>query len=63
MKFCDLDCEYAKWPKELADGSKSCHTFIALYCTKLDCLVHKNGLCRVEPETDGETKEKSPHDE
>lgn len=52
LKFCDLSCEYAKWPDKLADGSKTCHTFIALFCTKLNRLVDKNGICMVNDEND-----------
>jgi len=48
MKYCDLTCEYARWPDKLYDGSKTCRTFIALYCVKLDRLVEKNGLCKVD---------------
>ena len=46
MKFCDMQCEHAEWPKEEAvDGSGSCRTFQALYCKKKDQLVHKNLPC------------------
>ncbi len=54
MKFCDLKCEYARWPEKLADGSKTCRTFIALYCEKLDMLVDKNGICKVDWDKDDE---------
>jgi hypothetical protein len=47
FNFCDLLCKYAETPKEEGiDGSGSCHTFIALYCTKKKSLVHKNMLCK-----------------
>ncbi len=49
MKWCDLSCEHASFPKEQAvDGAGSCRTFAALYCAKLERLVHKNGLCPCE---------------
>ena len=48
IKFCDLSCEYAEFPKEEnVDGAKSCRTFAALYCKKLDQLVSKNAPCAV----------------
>ncbi|MBT3231733.1 MAG: hypothetical protein HN356_02870 [Calditrichaeota bacterium] len=54
MKYCDLTCEHARWPDKLADGSKTCRTFIALYCEKLDMLVDKNGTCKVDWDKDDE---------
>jgi len=46
LRWCDLRCEHAKFPEETAvDGSNSCRTFIALYCTYLDRLVQKNTPC------------------
>ena len=48
LKFCDLKCEYARWPDSLQDGSKTCRTFIALYCGKLEQLVDKNDICKVD---------------
>ena len=54
MKFCDLNCKYASWPKdEAVDGSGSCRTFQAIYCQKEDRLVQKNAPC---PD-----KESTPH--
>ncbi|MDZ7721592.1 MAG: hypothetical protein U5R06_01895 [candidate division KSB1 bacterium] len=48
IKFCDLSCEYAEFPsEENIDGAKSCRTFAALYCTKLNRLVTKNAPCAV----------------
>jgi hypothetical protein len=45
--FCDLDCDYAEWPrKDSLDGSGSCRTFQALHCKKLKKIVHKNGPCQ-----------------
>jgi hypothetical protein len=47
FNFCDLLCKYAKTPdEESLDGSGSCRTFIALYCTKKKSLVHKNMPCK-----------------
>lgn len=44
--FCDLTCLYAEMPEESAvDGSGSCRTFVALYCTRKKSLVHKNMPC------------------
>ena len=48
IKFCDLRCEYASFPKEEnVDGSKSCRTFAALWCSQLEALVTKNAPCAV----------------
>ena len=53
MKWCDLSCEYASFPKtEAVDGSGSCRTFAALSCAKLKRLVHKHGACQCSEETD-----------
>jgi hypothetical protein len=47
LGFCDLMCEYAEAPKETGiDGSGSCRTFVALYCSAKKSLVHKNMPCR-----------------
>ena len=49
MKYCDLSCEYASFPKvQAVDGAGSCRTFAALYGSRLERLVHKNGLCPYE---------------
>jgi hypothetical protein len=49
MKWCDLSCEHASFPRtEAVDGVGSCRTFAALYCARLNQLVHKNGPCQVE---------------
>jgi hypothetical protein len=46
MEFCDLNCEYATWPDhESLDGSASCRTFQAIFCTKKDRYVHKHIPC------------------
>ena len=48
IKFCDLRCEFASFPKqESIDGAKSCRTFAALWCSKLESLVTKNSPCAV----------------
>lgn len=47
FNFCDLMCAYAETPREEAiDGSRSCRTFIALYCRKKKSFVHKNMPCK-----------------
>ncbi|OPX95540.1 MAG: hypothetical protein A4E62_01006 [Syntrophorhabdus sp. PtaU1.Bin002] len=47
LNFCDLLCKYAQMPKDTGvDGSQSCRTFIALYCTRRKSLVHKNMPCK-----------------
>ncbi len=47
MEFCDLECKYADFPKsDAVDGSRSCRTFIALYCKRRKRLVHKNLPCK-----------------
>ncbi len=52
MKWCDLSCEHASFPQtEAIDGSGSCRTFVALYCARLDRLVHKNGPCQWEDQS------------
>lgn len=45
MKFCDLQCKYAEWPDKLTDGSKTCRTFIGIWCKKKKKIVHKNLPC------------------
>lgn len=45
-QFCDLMCRYAEFPKESAlDGSGSCRTFLAIFCTKKNKVVFKNVPC------------------
>ncbi|OGL41140.1 MAG: hypothetical protein A2161_09725 [Candidatus Schekmanbacteria bacterium RBG_13_48_7] len=49
IKFCDMNCEHAEFPKEEAiDGSGTCRTFIALWCNQLKRYVTKNAPCAVE---------------
>lgn len=46
MDFCGLNCKYASFPTSASvDGSRSCRTFIALYCKRRKSLVHKNLPC------------------
>jgi len=46
IKFCDLKCEQASFPKEDGiDGSKSCRTFVALWCDEIQQYVTKNAPC------------------
>lgn len=46
MKFCDLRCIYASLPKkEAIDGSGTCRTFVALYCSLKARHVEKNAIC------------------
>lgn len=46
MNFCGLQCRRASFPKDdSVDGSRSCRTFIALYCKIRRGLVHKNAPC------------------
>ena len=48
IKFCDLRCDKAEFPKEKAiDGSNSCRTFMALWCNQLAKHVVKNAPCEV----------------
>lgn len=55
MKWCDLSCAHASFPRaEAVDGAGSCRTFAALYCARLEKLVHKHGPCQC-PEEDGGT--------
>lgn len=47
--FCDLMCEYAKIPEgQGLDGSHSCMTFVALYCTLKGMPVYKNMPCKLK---------------
>ena len=54
MRWCDLTCPEAGFPKEDAvDGAGSCRTFAALYCAKLKRLVPKNAPCAAEAMAQG----------
>ncbi|MDQ7821155.1 MAG: hypothetical protein RDV48_00035 [Candidatus Eremiobacteraeota bacterium] len=58
MEFCDLYCAHAKVPEENGiDGSGSCRTFIALYCTLKKRLVTKNAPCRDKAERGKEQRD------
>jgi len=47
MRWCDLSCPEASWPRdEAVDGSGSCRTFVALWCARLGRLVTKNAPCQ-----------------
>jgi len=49
IKFCDMRCEYARFPKdEDIDGSRSCQTYLAIWCEKLQEYVTKNAPCAVQ---------------
>jgi len=49
IKFCDLRCEHASFPEEEnIDGSKSCRTFVALWCGLLEQYVTKNAPCAAQ---------------
>jgi hypothetical protein len=53
MKWCDLTCQDASFPKDGAvDGAGSCRTFAALYCARLNRLVHKNAPCQCPDASD-----------
>jgi len=44
--FCDHRCPHAEFPTEEAvDGAKSCRTFVAVWCQKLQDYVAKNAPC------------------
>ena len=61
MDFCDLICKYASFPSsDAVDGSRSCRTFVALYC-KRRSLVHKNLPCG--DKKTGQEKGKKRHQE
>jgi hypothetical protein len=53
VKWCDLACEHASFPRdEAVDGAGSCRTFAALYCARLNKLVHKHGPCQADEAPD-----------
>lgn len=60
-KWCDLRCEHADFPRsDSVDGSRSCRTFQALWCRKLEKHVTKNGVCEVEKSTVVATADERP---
>ncbi len=47
MRYCDLQCPHASFPKEESmDRAGSCRVFAALYCEKLKHLVPKDSRCQ-----------------
>lgn len=57
MRWCDLSCPDASFPREDAvDGAGSCRTFAALYCARLERLVAKNAPCAAEQAGQGKAK-------
>jgi hypothetical protein len=57
--FCDLACRFAEMPREESlDGSQSCRTFVALYCSRKESLVHKNAPCKFKKRKAEATKKK-----
>ncbi len=58
MRWCDLTCPEASFPKDPAvDGAGSCRTFAALYCAQLKRLVAKNAPCAAEATAQGRQDE------
>jgi len=57
MNFCDIRCKYASFPaSDAVDRSRSCRTFIALYCKKKKGLVLKNLPCGGKQPVDDRAK-------
>ena len=49
IKFCDMRCEYARFPRDDdIDGSRSCQTYLAIWCEQLQAYVTKNAPCAVQ---------------
>lgn len=49
IKFCDMRCPQAQFPREEGiDGSRTCRTFLAIWCQQLQKYVTKNAPCEVE---------------
>jgi hypothetical protein len=49
IKFCDMRCEHAKFPQDDdIDGSRSCQTYLAIWCSQLKEYTTKNAPCAVE---------------
>ncbi|GAB4174898.1 MAG: hypothetical protein Kow00108_09940 [Calditrichia bacterium] len=49
LKWCDPRCNYARFPdNDSIDGSRSCQTYLALYCTELKKYVTRNAPCEVK---------------
>lgn len=47
MAFCDFKCAYAETARQDLDGSRSCMTFTAIYCT-----LHERHVMKAQPCTD-----------
>jgi len=48
IKFCDMHCEHARFPDSNdIDGSRSCQTYLAIWCTQLKAYTTKNAPCAV----------------
>ena len=48
IKFCDMHCEHARFPRDNdVDGSRSCQTYLAIWCSQLKSYVTKNAPCAV----------------
>ncbi|GAB4369987.1 MAG: hypothetical protein Kow0042_11980 [Calditrichia bacterium] len=48
IKFCDMRCEHARFPQDNSvDGSRSCRTYLAIWCNQLEEYVTKNAPCAV----------------
>lgn len=45
MKFCDMQCKYAKQADANMDGAGACRTFIAIRCKIKNRIVFKNAPC------------------
>ncbi len=48
IKFCDMRCEHARFPSDDdIDGSRSCQTYLAIWCDQLKTYTTKNAPCAV----------------
>ena len=46
IKFCDMHCEHARFPESNdIDGSRSCQTYLAIWCVQLQAYTTKNAPC------------------
>jgi hypothetical protein len=49
ITFCDMKCEFARFPQnDDIDGSRSCQTYLAIWCSQLEQYTTKNAPCAVE---------------
>jgi hypothetical protein len=48
LKWCTMACEHAEWPRASVDGSNSCRTFSAIWCTALQQHTTRNAPCALE---------------